>query len=76
LGGGRSHETPAEQRYLVRLEIDDSAMAQNFLSCDRDHESSRTSEERRHVLRVVRPNGQVGRVFEICDLDEVLAFGN
>jgi anti-sigma B factor antagonist len=29
-----------------------------------------------HVLRVLRPNGQVGRVFEICDLDEVLAFGN
>ena len=29
-----------------------------------------------HVLRVLRPNGQVGRVFEICHLDEVLAFGN
>ena len=29
-----------------------------------------------HVLRVLRPNGQVGRVFEICDLYEVLAFGN
>jgi transposase len=34
--GGRSRETPAEQRYLVRLEVDDSAMAQNFLTCDRD----------------------------------------
>ena len=29
-----------------------------------------------HVLRVLRPNGQVGRVFELCHLDEVLAFGN
>jgi anti-sigma B factor antagonist len=29
-----------------------------------------------HVLRVLRPNGQVGRVFELCGLDEVLAFGS
>jgi anti-sigma B factor antagonist len=29
-----------------------------------------------HVLRVLRPNGQVRRVFEISGLDEVLAFGN
>jgi anti-anti-sigma factor len=31
------------------------------------------------VLRVLRPNGpdgQVSRLFELCDLDEVLAFGN
>jgi anti-sigma B factor antagonist len=29
-----------------------------------------------HVLRVLRPQGQVGRVFELCGLDEVLAFGS
>jgi anti-anti-sigma regulatory factor len=29
-----------------------------------------------HVLRVLQPNGQVRRVFEISGLDEVLAFGN
>ena len=29
-----------------------------------------------HVLRVLRPNGEVARVFELCELDEVLAFGN
>ena len=29
-----------------------------------------------HVLRVLRPNGQVGEAFEICGLDGVLAFGN
>jgi anti-anti-sigma factor len=29
-----------------------------------------------HVLRVLRPNGQVGRVFELCGLDQVLAFGS
>ena len=29
-----------------------------------------------HVLRVLRPNGHVGKIFEICGLDEVLAFGN
>jgi anti-anti-sigma factor len=29
-----------------------------------------------HILRVLRPNGQVGRVFDLCDLDQVLAFDN
>jgi anti-sigma B factor antagonist len=29
-----------------------------------------------HVLRVLQPQGQVGRRFELCGLDEVLAFGN
>jgi anti-sigma B factor antagonist len=30
-----------------------------------------------HVLRVLRPNGQqVRQLFELCALDEVLAFGN
>ena len=29
-----------------------------------------------HILRVLRPNGQVGRVFDLCDLDQVLAFEN
>ena len=29
-----------------------------------------------HVLRLLRPNGEVARVFELCDLHEVLAFGN
>jgi anti-anti-sigma factor len=32
-----------------------------------------------HVLRVLRPDGQdgqVSRLFELCGLDEVLAFGN
>jgi anti-sigma B factor antagonist len=29
-----------------------------------------------HVLRVLRPDGQVARIFELTGLDEVLAFGN
>jgi stage II sporulation protein AA (anti-sigma F factor antagonist) len=29
-----------------------------------------------HALRVLRPQGQVGRVFERSGLDEVLAFGS
>ena len=29
-----------------------------------------------YVLRVLRPTGQVARVFELCGLDEVLAYGN
>jgi anti-sigma B factor antagonist len=29
-----------------------------------------------HVLRVLRPDGQVRRVFELSGLDELLAFGN
>ena len=29
-----------------------------------------------HVLRVLRPKGQVGRAFEISGLDQLLAFGN
>jgi anti-sigma B factor antagonist len=29
-----------------------------------------------HVLRLLRPQGQVGRAFEFCGLDEVLAFGS
>jgi anti-sigma B factor antagonist len=29
-----------------------------------------------HVLRILRPQGQVGRVFGLTHLDEVLAFGN
>jgi anti-sigma B factor antagonist len=29
-----------------------------------------------HVLRLLRPQGEVGRAFEVSGLDEVLAFGN
>jgi anti-anti-sigma factor len=29
-----------------------------------------------HVLRVLRPDGKVGRVFELSGLDKLLAFGN
>jgi anti-sigma B factor antagonist len=29
-----------------------------------------------HVVRVLRPQGQVGRAFELTGLDELLAFGN
>ena len=29
-----------------------------------------------HVLRVLQPQGQVARIFELTQLDEVLAFGN
>ena len=29
-----------------------------------------------HVLRLLRPRGQVGRAFELSGLDELLAFGN
>ena len=29
-----------------------------------------------HVLRVLRPLGQVGQAFELSGLDELLAFGN
>jgi anti-sigma B factor antagonist len=29
-----------------------------------------------HLLRVLRPDGQVRRVFELSGLDELLAFGN
>ena len=29
-----------------------------------------------HVLRVLRPDGQVRRIFELTHLNEVLAFGN
>lgn len=29
-----------------------------------------------HVLRVLRPDGQIRRVFELSGLDELLAFGN
>ena len=29
-----------------------------------------------HVLRLLRPQGRVRRAFELCGLDELLAFGN
>ena len=29
-----------------------------------------------HVLRLLRPQGRVRRVFELCGLDGLLAFGN
>ena len=29
-----------------------------------------------HVLRLLRPHGQVGRAFELSGLDQLLAFGN
>ena len=29
-----------------------------------------------HVLRLLRPQGQVGRIFELSGLDQLLAFGN
>jgi anti-sigma B factor antagonist len=29
-----------------------------------------------HVLRLLRPQGEVGRAFELSGLDELLAFGN
>ena len=29
-----------------------------------------------HVLRLLRPRGQVGRAFDVSGLDELLAFGN
>ena len=55
---------------LSELEFIDSTGLAVILEA---HERARSNG---HVLRVLRPNGQVARVFELCGLDEVLAYGN
>ncbi len=55
---------------LSELEFIDSTGLAVIL---RAHERARNDG---YVLRVLRPTGQVARVFELCGLDEVLAYGN
>ena len=55
---------------LSELEFIDSTGLAVILRADRRAKNDG------HVLRVLRPNGQVGRIFELSGLDEVLAFGN
>ena len=55
---------------LSELEFIDSTGLAVILRADRRAKNDG------HVLRVLRPNRKVGRIFEISGLDQVLAFGN
>ncbi len=55
---------------LCELEFIDSTGLAVILRADRRANNDG------HVLRVLRPQGQVARIFELTHLDEVLAFGS